>query len=188
MKTLIAVALTLLTSLAAHGQPATLSSETGRLEIPNLVIDGRVALSGVDLMLTDEKTGSFNVVDYDFRPLGDNVIRAQELAFGESILFYPGMNLEFIAVLSESRCPTDVVCITAGEVTVILRLTETVAGGNTQRTDFGLTYLGTDISTFEHNGLYFRLKDVMPAPVSILDIPEEDYVIVLEYRAVPFKY
>jgi hypothetical protein len=98
-----------------------------------------------------------------------------------------GQQIRFIAVLSDSRCPSDVVCIHAGEVTVILRLTETLASGNTRRTDFGLTLLGTELSTFEYQGVYYRLKEVAPYPVSTQQTDEDDYSIVFEYRSVPFK-
>ena len=188
MKTLVPVVLTaLLVSAGAVAEPATLSSGTRRLEIPHLVVDGRVALSDVELMIVDDRSGHFEVVDYAFNPLPDNVIRERELAFGESVSLKPGQELRFIAVLAESRCPGDVVCIHAGEVTVILRITETLISGNTARTDFGLTHLGTAVSTFEHDGIYYRLAAVEPYPVSTEQIPEEDYVITLQYRSVPFR-
>lgn len=187
MKTLVPLLINLLWSASAFSASATLSSTTGILEIPHLVIDDRIALTGVDLMLTDAENGRLELVDYDFMPLKANELPQQELGFGETVTLPTGQQLRFIAVLSESRCPEDVVCISAGEVTVILRLTETLASGNTQRTDFGLTLLGTDISHFEYQGLYFRLAEVSPYPVSTEQIDDEDYSIVVEYRSIPFK-
>lgn len=188
MKTLVPVTLALLWSAAALGEPATISSETSRLEIPSLVIDGRVALKDVEFIVTDVESGQMEIVDYEFSPLRGNLPRQQDLAFGESIIFSPNRELRFIGVLSDSRCPSDVVCIHAGEVTVILRMTETLSSGNTVRTDFGLTHLGTDISYFEHDGVYFRLADVTPYPLSIQHLDEEDYTISLEYQSVPFRF
>ena len=188
MKTLLPVTFALFWSVGALGAPASISSETGRLEIPNLVIDDRVALTDVEFLVTDMNKGQLEIVDYEFAPLRGNLPREKGLAFGESLALNPNQQLQFISVLSESRCPIDVVCIHAGEVTVILRLTETLASGNTVRTDFGLTLLGTDISYFEHDGVYYRLTDVAPYPVSTQQIDEEDYTITFEYQSVPFRF
>ena len=187
MKTLLPVTLALLWSAAALGEPAIISSETGRLKIPNLVIDGRVALQDVDFIITDLDAGQMELVDYEFSSLRGNFPREKELAYGESFAVKPGQEVRFHAVLSESRCPSDVVCVTAGEVTVILRIIETLDSGNTLRSDFGLTLLGTDISYFEYKGIYYRLVDVAPYPIAIGPADEEDYVITVEYQSVPFK-
>lgn len=188
MKTLLPVTLAFFFSAAALAEPATISSETGRLEIPNLVIDGRVALKDVEFIVTDVDAGQMEIVDYEFSSLRGNFPRQQELAFGESFELKGVGELRFLGVLSESRCPTVLLCITSGEVTVILRMIDTLASGNTLRTDFGLTLLGTDISYFEHKGIYFRLVDATPYPIAIGPANEDDYVITLEYQSVPFKF
>ena len=153
-----------------------------------VLVDCRVALKDVDFIITDLDAGKMQLVDYEFSSLRGNFPREKELAYGESFAVKPGQQLRFFAVLSESRCPSDVVCITAGEVTVILRIIETLESGNTLRTDFGLTLLGTDISYFEYKEIYYRLVDVAPYPIAIGPADEEDYVITLEYQSVPFKY
>ena len=189
MKTLIPVALAaLLWSAGASSQPALFSTETGRLEIPTLTVDGRVAMTDVELVITNPAEPAFALVDYELKPLNDNDPREYTLEFGENVSLKPNQELAFIGVLAESRCPSDVVCIHSGEVTVILRMIDTLPSGNTLRTDFGLTLLGTDISWFEHQGVYFRLADVAPYPVSTRQIAEEDYVITFEYQSVPFRY
>lgn len=188
MKSVIPLAVSLLWSAGALAQPALFSTENGRLEIPALTVDGRVALTDVELLITDSDAPSFTLVDYELKPLVDNAPREVELAFGQGVSLKPGQELHFIAVLAESRCPSDVICIHSGEVTVILRLTDRLASGNTVRTDFGLTLLGTEISYFEHQGVYFRLAGVQPYPVSTQAIAEEDYAITIEYQSVPFRF
>ena len=187
MKSVIPLAIALLWSTGAYSQPATFSTSSGRLEIPSLTVDGRVALTDVELLISDEKEPTFTLVDYERNPVADTKPREVQLKFGDSFALRPDQSIRFIAVLGESRCPSDVLCITSGEVTVILRLVETDLIGNTRRTDFGLTLLGTDISSFEHQGVYFRLVEALPYPVSTEQADEEDYSITLEYQSVPFK-
>jgi hypothetical protein len=189
MKTLLPVAFAaLLWSTGASSQPATFSTENGRLEIPTLTVDGRVALTDVELMITNPAEPAFALVDFELKPFVDNDPQEYTLEFGKGVSLQPNQELHFIGVLAESRCPSDVVCIHAGEVTVILRMLDTLPSGNTVRTDFGLTLLGTDISYFEHKGVYFRLTEVEPYPVSTQQIAEEDYTIVFEYQSIPFKF
>ena len=187
MKTMLSFTLVLLWSATAVCQPATFTTETGRLEIPTLSVDGRVALADVELQVTDAAEPVFTLVDYERKPLEDNDPHEITLAFGEAVSLKSTQELKFIAVLADSRCPSDVFCVTSGEMTAILRLIDTLPSGNRLRTDFGLTLLGTDISYFEHQGVYFRLTEVAPYPVSTEEIAEEDYVITIEYQSVPFK-
>ncbi len=187
MKSLLTLSLALICSTAALAEPATITSISGRLKIPNLVIDGRRAFTDVEFIVTDVSAGTLKLIDYESGALPGNFMQEQELAFGESFEVVPGHELRFFAVLSDSRCPSDVLCISAGEVTVIMRMIETLASGNTLRTDFGLTMLGTDISWFEHKGIYYRLVKALPYPVSTEESGNEDYVITIEYQSVPFK-
>lgn len=187
MNKLLLAAIPLVWSAGVASQPATFSSQTGRLEIPALVIDDRSAYNDVELSVSDAGQGEFTLVDYSRRADEFNSPRALTLAFDEVVQFNDTTTLKFIDVVSESRCPSDVVCITSGEVTVLLEMTETLDGGQTKRTVFGVTLQGLSISEPEINGIYFRLVAATPYPVSTEEVSDGDYVITVEYSAVPFK-
>lgn len=187
MKKFMLAAVPLLWSSAAFSQPATYSTDIGRLQIPALVIDGKTAFDDVELSLSEDGQGDFKLVDFSRKDKALNGVQALTLGFDEAVQFNATTTLKFIDVLSESRCPSDVVCITAGEVTVLLEMMETLDGGQTKRTIFGVTLQGLSISEPELYGTYFRLAEATPYPVSTVETNEEDYVITVEYSAVPFK-
>ena len=77
--------------------------------------------------------------------------------------------------MSDSRCPVDVTCVWAGEVTVafILQLS-----GREERFE-----LSTNAPSANAQELHFELLDVAPAPRSTTTIAPADYRISL--RATP---
>ena len=91
------------------------------------------------------------------------------------------VQVRFNRVLGDSRCPIDVMCVWAGLAEVELTfsqpgstLTDTLVLG-----DFSGT-TKTDLATF---GVYsVRLLQVLPAPLSTMTIPQEDYVVKLEVK------
>jgi hypothetical protein len=166
-------------------QPAEFSGDTGILEIPAIVINGQQTITEAELQLQDTDSIMFKLVDYAADQSGD--VQELQLTHGESVALEDGRTLRFINVLAESRCPSDVVCVTSGEVTVIIRITSTLDGGNTTRTDFGLTLGGLDISSHFDSGLYYRLTEATPYPVSTVEVPDEDYEILVEFSALPFS-
>mgnify|MGYP003386733448 CR=1 FL=1 len=170
---------------AVSAQPAEFSGDTGILEVPVIVINGQQAISEAELQLQDTDSIMFKLVDY--AEIQENDVQELRLAHGESTTLADGRTMRFINVLSESRCPSDVVCVTSGEVTVILRIITTLDGGNTTRTDFGLTLGGFDISSHFDSGLYYRLTEATPVPVSTIEVVDEEYEILVEYSALPFS-
>jgi len=172
---------------AVSAQPATFNTRTGILELPSLVVDGQTSYTDVSLSVIDAKSGQFQLVDFKRGDGSENKVRQLTLAFRESVQFSENTTLTFIKLLNESRCPSDVVCITAGNVSVLVELVETLDDGNTLINGFGLTLQGLGISVHEHNGTYFRLAQADPYPVSTEETSEEDYVVVIEYSSVPFQ-
>jgi hypothetical protein len=170
---------------AVSAQPAEFSGETGILEISAIVINGQQTITEAELQLQDTDSIMFKLVDYAANQNGD--VQELPLAYGESFTLADGRTLRFINVLAESRCASDVVCVTAGEVTVILRITDTQDNGNTSRTDFGLTLAGPDISSHFDSGQYYRLTEATPYPVSTVEVLDEDYEILVEFSALPFS-
>lgn len=166
-------------------QPADFSTETGILDIPAIEINDQRTITDAQLQLQETDTIMFQLVDYGFE--SDPAIEQIALVYGASINLDENLSLTFVDVLAESRCPSDVVCITSGEVTIILRAIETLADSNTKRTDFGLTLQGLDISEHYYNGRYFRLVEATPYPVSTVAVEEEAYAVLLEVSAQPFS-
>lgn len=177
--------LLLLIAPRASAQPAEYSTETGILEIPSVVINKAWVITESEFQLQDAATMRFRLVDYAIRQ--DPGIHVIDLAYGESTILDDGRTLQFVDVMRESRCPTPLFCINSGEVTVILRITESLVSGNTLRTDFGLTLGGTDISAHYDSGAYYRLAQAEPYPIDGMEVSDEDYVIEVEYSALPFK-
>lgn len=79
--------------------------------------------------------------------------------------------------ISDSRCPTGVVCVWQGEATVTLEVKENSSFDEA---------IGTLIlSTFHQpvdtvSGYIFRLIDVLPYPVYGVEVPEKDKKVVLK--------
>lgn len=170
----------------ARAQPAVFSSETEILEIPAIEINGLRKLEEVELQLIDGNALEFRIVDYGANR-SDRSIQKLALKYGEIIDLDTTRTLQFIDVMAESRCPLNVLCITSGEVTVILRIVETLSDGNRSRTDFGLTLNGLAISEHHIDGIWYRLAVANPYPDTSEEVVAEDYDIVLEMSHLPFK-
>ena len=172
-------------SFSASAQPAEFSGNTGILEIPLIIINGQQTITEAELQLQETDSIMFRLLDY----AANQGVGVQELqmSYGENVALADGRMLRFIDVMAESRCPSDVVCITSGEVTVILRITDTFDNGNTSRSDFGLTLGGQDISSHYDNGLYYRLTEATPFPVSTVEVADADCNGLQEYSPLPFK-
>lgn len=92
----------------------------------------------------------------------------QEVSFGSEPL-----RLTFDAVTEDSRCPTDVTCVWAGNAGV--RLRATVPG------DLKVVVLNTTLEPHAASafGYDIRLERLEPAPVSDRDIPRAEYLVYL---------
>jgi hypothetical protein len=101
-----------------------------------------------------------------------------ELKVGESITVGDdGVRLTFEQVVSDSRCPSDVNCIQAGEAIVALRL---------ERADVSVEQrVSTNPAraTARLDGFEVTLLSLAPYPRTDLDIAPDDYVATLRVRA-----
>lgn len=90
------------------------------------------------------------------------------------------LRIRFDSVSSESRCPSDVVCVQAGSATV--RLTIAQLSGVLSAQLLSLTTLaGKDTAT--SYGQPIRLLSVAPVPVSTAPTPQSAYRIELKVGA-----
>jgi hypothetical protein len=83
-----------------------------------------------------------------------------QLRVGETASVTPGSVRVQLANLNESRCPSDVVCIQAGDAMSIL----TFNGAGAQRTD--TLYLSRQPRNVSYGGYRFEAVDVQPYPRS----------------------
>jgi hypothetical protein len=75
------------------------------------------------------------------------------------------------AVTQDSRCPSDVMCIQAGKVTVAFNISSP-AGDSVKEITIG--------DTMGINSLIFTLKDVQPYPVATKKTQDADYRFVMD--------
>lgn len=88
-----------------------------------------------------------------------------------------GIRFRFQGILSDNRCPVDVVCVTGGNAAAEIRVDPVTA-------ERGLPtrlILNTSMDPREGRawGFRVRLLDVSPAPVSTTPIPPDAYVVTL---------
>ena len=86
------------------------------------------------------------------------------------------LSIHVVAVPEDSRCPTDVVCVWAGNARVSLALRE---GTNAAGGDVNSTVQPRAVTRF---GYTVELIDVRPGPVSGQPLPMEAYIIRLVAR------
>ena len=85
------------------------------------------------------------------------------------------IEIKFLKVTSDSRCPSDVTCIWAGEVEVLVNIWK-------DDQDLGnLTLVGqnNDLAAATFDGYSVRLVRVDPYPISTVTIKPSDYIITL---------
>ena len=94
-----------------------------------------------------------------------------ELRLGTSATLPDGLKVTFDTVKSDSRCPSDAICVWAGEAVVALTLSQS-AGGQVQRE------LRTTAGASETLYLTYvvKLAALAPYPRSAQQIRPEDYV------------
>jgi len=98
--------------------------------------------------------------------------RTVVLAVGQSAALTPSMVLRVDQVVGDSRCPSDVTCVWAGEVTIALSL-ESGSGSQAFR-------LSDSAKSVTVQGLRFTLLSVEPYPRSDTSIPVAAYRISIE--------
>lgn len=86
------------------------------------------------------------------------------------------LKIRFDAVESDSRCPSDVVCVRAGEA--VIKVTATQAGKSSTLTmiEEGLTS-GLNVVDYKNYRIEFRLT---PYPVSTVELKQGDYRLELK--------
>jgi hypothetical protein len=94
------------------------------------------------------------------------------------------LSLRFVNVTEESRCPSDVVCIWEGQISILIDLTQATDGRNLGH--YILTIRGSngqgggdDLSTKIVYGYLIRLVDVQPYPADTGGISPSDYSATL---------
>src|SRR5262245_1419815 len=113
------------------------------------------------------------------RPTVADVGEPFTLKVGRSALVGDIVTVKFERLVSDSRCPLDALCITAGSALIELQVTI----GNDQRT-LGLT---TDAPGWNalHGGFLFRLVDLQPYPRASVPTPAKDYAATLNVQPAP---
>ena len=83
-----------------------------------------------------------------------------ELSVGETANVTPGSVRVQFAGVNDSRCPSDVVCVQAGDAMIILAF----SGGGADRVD--TLYLVKPPKSVNYGGYRFEAQDVQPYPKS----------------------
>jgi hypothetical protein len=92
---------------------------------------------------------------------------------GDSVIVDGGLQLQFVAANNESRCPSDVECISAGSVVIALR----AQAYDREPRNFELE-TGADTSEIvEFDGGFYQIElgEVAPYPVSTQEIAADGY-------------
>lgn len=88
------------------------------------------------------------------------------------------MEITFNNVVAESRCPSNVQCIWAGQVVLAMQVRQ----GGELIDEFELVFgalTEDDSPGWEQNGMVIMLMDVSPYPQSTEAIEQEDYIVEL---------
>lgn len=113
---------------------------------------------------------------------------ATEVQPGEEFTLAPGERLavaggvaavRFVAVPQDSRCPSDVVCVWAGDGVARLDL---VAAGDSARTELHTNAQAGSVRAESH-GYVLELVSLAPYPRSGTQIPQADYRATLRVTA-----
>ncbi len=86
-----------------------------------------------------------------------------------------GFDVTFVIVTEDSRCPSDVVCVWAGQVSIVVDV-KASGGSHGQLT---LTLTGGQASAKSFGRYSIKLLDVQPYPLSTEEILPSDYVTTL---------
>jgi hypothetical protein len=102
------------------------------------------------------------------------------LAPGETVELAGAQTLiTFVSVTNDSRCPTDVTCVRAGDATVHLRVQ--AAGMGPQ--DLTLVFGDPAKESAQFEGYTVTATDLAPAPVSTRTIAQSEYRVTLVVTA-----
>jgi hypothetical protein len=108
----------------------------------------------------------------------DNAVPGREstLSIGQTVTNSgEGLKITFLEVISDSRCPSGLTCIWAGEVVCAVRIEE---GTQTSIVDFIQSGNTDDYSQMTYGDYQYTFK-VEPYPVSGQEISDKDYRLIL---------
>ncbi len=88
------------------------------------------------------------------------------------------ITVRFVSVGQDSRCPSDVQCIWAGDAAITLRLTSTAAAVSEL-----IVHTNLEPRAIVYSGYQVRATDIRPAPKSGTPIPATEYVVRLQIAA-----
>jgi len=112
-------------------------------------------------------------------PTSPDVVRGTsfQLQAGETAALPSGLKFTFVAVRSDSRCPIDAICVSAGDAVVAITVTRSSGSPESRE-------LHTDprASTLEAEGLTIALTELQPYPRSGRQTPSGDYVATFVIR------
>lgn len=112
-----------------------------------------------------------------------NLERALNIGINQTAhLTSADIDLSFIDVTEDSRCPSDVQCIWAGRVSVLVELNIASSGENLGRFGMTLTDVESDSDNNDHlslGGYLIELVNVIPYPISTRVIEPSEYVATL---------
>ncbi|KHD06014.1 hypothetical protein PN36_18145 [Candidatus Thiomargarita nelsonii] len=169
MKKFIFFGLLLVPTLAAA--ISNFSSESGTLRIPDVSVDGEIHFYNVELHL-DFATKSFELKQLTaHQPVKAQLGVPFNLFVGQSAIL-DDLEIQFVAIQEDSRCPTDGNCIWAGNVVVVLQVPK---GGEVllnTNSDVGPTAVKLDKYRLE-------LEKVSPEPISTQAISEYEITLVV---------
>lgn len=143
-----------------------------RLTIPSQpILATEIFVQGYDL--SDVKTNKRSLVILGATELYNLLWGEQPLGTFKvgDVTTFGGITLEIIRVTNDSRCPSNVQCIQAGEATVAVKLSGGEADAETQLSSTGRIY--------PYGGYSIKITDVTPKPIAGQTIGQSDYRITI---------
>ena len=113
------------------------------------------------------------------RPTAAELGAPVTLKAGGSALVSDFVTVKFERVVSDSRCPLDVLCFTAGSALIEIRVT---IGGDEQTLVLTTDPPGWNVI---HGGFTFRLVELQPYPRASRPTPAKDYAVTLVIQTAP---
>jgi hypothetical protein len=127
------------------------------------------------LIVAAALTASFSLAGAQPSDVAAEVGKPFTLKVGQNADVEPlGVSVTFVNVTEDSRCPSDVTCIWAGQVSIVV---DVKASGNSSR--IALTLSGGQSEAKSLGSYSIRLVDVQPYPVSTKKISPSEYVVTL---------
>lgn len=103
-----------------------------------------------------------------------------QIKIGEKEIFGK-LSVAIFALLEDSRCPKDVVCIQAGRATAGLNIEE--IGENTP-------FLSKEVAigdSVDFGGYKVTLQDILPYPISTQKTPDDEYIFKIKLENLTLK-